>query len=108
MRRLFLLTGIAFGLGLFLSAGDTTARAEDKDEIKANIAKLPEADRKIALEQKICPVENEPLGSMGVPVKITLKGQPVFLCCGGCKEAAQKDPEDTLKKVAELKKKNKK
>ena len=36
---------------------------------------------------------------MGVPVKITLRGQPVFLCCKGCVGAAKKAPEETLKKV---------
>jgi hypothetical protein len=36
-----------------------------------------------------------------------IKGQPVFLCCKGCKEEAEKDQDETLKTVAELKKKSK-
>ena len=70
----------------------------------ANIEKLPAEDRMPAKEQKICPITNQPLGSMGVPVAISLDGQKVFLCCSGCIEAAKKDPEKTLKQVAELKK----
>jgi hypothetical protein len=35
-------------------------------------------------------------------VKITLRGQPVFLCCKGCLAKAKKDPDGTLKKIAEF------
>jgi hypothetical protein len=74
--------------------------APTADALK-NIAQLPEVDRKLALAQRICPVTDEPLGSMGVPVKITLRGQPVFLCCKGCLGKAKQSPEETLKKLAE-------
>jgi hypothetical protein len=40
---------------------------------------------------------------MDVPVKITVKDQPVFLCCDHCKAAALADPDKTLAKVKELK-----
>jgi hypothetical protein len=36
---------------------------------------------------------------MGVPVKITLRGKPVFLCCQGCVGKAKRDPEGVLKKL---------
>jgi hypothetical protein len=48
------------------------------------MTKLSPADRKLAEEQKICPVSGEPLGSMGVPVKVTLEGRDIFVCCDGC------------------------
>jgi Cu(I)/Ag(I) efflux system membrane fusion protein len=73
-------------------------------KVLANIAKLPAEDQQPAKEQKICPITNQPLGSMGVPVAVTLEGQKVFLCCSGCIEEAKKNAEKTLKKVAELKK----
>jgi membrane fusion protein, copper/silver efflux system len=73
--------------------------------VKANLAKLSPEDQKLAARQKICPITGLVLGSMGVPVKITLKDQTVFLCCPGCVEQAKKDPEKTLNKVAELMKK---
>lgn len=72
-----------------------------KEEL-ANIGQLPEADRPLALAQRVCPITGAALGSMGVPVKITLRGQPVFLCCKGCVGKAKREPEETLKKVAEM------
>jgi uncharacterized protein (TIGR03000 family) len=73
-------------------------------EIKANLDKLAPEDRKLAEAQGFCAVqENNPLGSMGVPAKVTLKGQTVFLCCPGCREKAERDPDATLARVKELK-----
>ena len=66
-----------------------------------NINTLPEADRPLALSQRLCPVLGTTLGSMGVPVKITLQGQPVFLCCKGCVGKAKRNPEEMLKRVDE-------
>jgi hypothetical protein len=43
---------------------------------------------------------------MGVPRKITLKGQPVFVCCEGCVTKAKADPDQTLDKVKKIKAKN--
>jgi hypothetical protein len=83
----------------------SAASADISAKALANIEKLPPEDQKLAKEQRLCPITNQPLGSMGVPVVISLEGQKVFLCCPGCIEEAKKDPEKTLKKVAELKKK---
>ncbi|MHB1424311.1 MAG: efflux RND transporter periplasmic adaptor subunit [Gemmataceae bacterium] len=72
--------------------------------VKANLAKLSAEDRRLAEEQKYCPVETDNLlGSMGPPVSLEIKGQKVFLCCKGCKDDALADPEQTLTKVKELK-----
>ena len=38
---------------------------------------------------------------MGVPVKITLRGQTVFLCCKGCVGEAKRSPDEMLKKIAD-------
>jgi len=65
-----------------------------------NLAQLPEADRRLALKQRVCPITGAPLGAMGVPFKITLRGHPVFLCCKGCAAQAKRDPDGTLKKIA--------
>ena len=43
------------------------------------------------------------LGAMGVPVKVMVKAQPVFLCCAACEERAKADPDKTLQKVKDLK-----
>ena len=63
---------------------------EDEDaKIHANLFKLAPADRKIAEAQEFCVVlKNNRLGSMGIPVKVMLEGQAVFLCCSGCRSQA--------------------
>jgi hypothetical protein len=40
---------------------------------------------------------------MGVPVKVMVKGMPVFLCCGGCADEAAEAPDQTLVTVEKLK-----
>jgi len=80
-------------------------RADEKKTIDANLAKLSPEDRKLAEAQKYCAEEDNPLGAMGVPVRIMLKGQTVFVCCEGCVEKAREDPDKTLAKVKELKEK---
>ena len=41
--------------------------------------------------------------AMGTPVKVTVKGQPVFLCCDGCTKKALDDPDKTLAAVEKAK-----
>ena len=76
-------------------------------EVAANLAKLDAEARKAAEEQRFCAVqEGIRLGSMGVPVKVAVKGQTVYLCCSGCEEKAKADPDQTLEKVKNIKAKN--
>jgi hypothetical protein len=70
---------------------DHAAMTADKTEIEAAMAKLSAADRKLAEEQKICPVSDEPLGSMGTPIKVTVEGREVFVCCEGCVDALKEN-----------------
>jgi hypothetical protein len=81
-----------------------TVAAEDKEAtIRANLAKLPEKDRKLAEAQKWCAVETDDrLGATGVPEKIQIKDQPIFLCCKKCIDQARKNPDQTLARVKEL------
>jgi Cu(I)/Ag(I) efflux system membrane fusion protein len=72
------------------------------DDLK-NVEQLPDEERQLAIAQRICPITEKPLGSMGVPTKITLRGQPVILCCKGCIGKAKRSPDETLERVAELK-----
>jgi hypothetical protein len=100
------------------AAGATTAKAtaattgaakSEEDEIKDNLAKLSPEDRALAEKQKFCVEQtDERLGSMGVPIKLTIKGEPVFICCGGCKKSVEKDPDKALAKAKELREKNSK
>lgn len=78
----------------------TTPDNEDA-KLKAALAKLAPGDRALAEQQKFCPIlADSRLGSMGVPVKLMLKGQPVFVCCPSCEKPASDDPEVTLQKLA--------
>jgi hypothetical protein len=78
--------------------------AEDTEaEIREHLAKLGPEDRKLAEQQKYCAIDSDNrLGEMGVPVKVMIKDEPVFLCCKGCKKEAEKDPDKTLARVKEL------
>jgi Cu(I)/Ag(I) efflux system membrane fusion protein len=89
------------------AAQPPTFRDEDK-EVKAALAKLNAEDRRLAEQQKFCPITDDRLGSgsMGVPVKVIIQGQPVFLCCEGCREEALANQARTLAKVKELKAKS--
>jgi hypothetical protein len=103
---LSLLVGCGGPTGQVSTRGpDTSAEAGgDEGTIRANLAKLNPEDRALAEAQKFCAVQNgNRLGSMDVPVKVMIKGQPVFLCCESCEKKALADPDKTLAKVEELK-----
>jgi membrane fusion protein, copper/silver efflux system len=76
---------------------------DEGEKAQAVLAKLAPDDRRLAEEQGYCPVLGTRLGSMGVPVKLTLDGQPVFLCCSVCAKKARSDAPATLRKVEGLK-----
>jgi RND family efflux transporter MFP subunit len=73
-------------------------------KVRAGLDKLAPDDRKRAVAQRMCPVQEKPLGLMGKPVEITLEGQTVFLCCASCEDEAKADPKGMLKKVEAFKK----
>ena len=91
-------------------AGAPPAPANDAqpDEVAAERAKLSPDDRALVEAQEWCVVNaDERLGSMGPPLKLDIKGQPVFVCCKGCRKKAEADPDGTLAKFEELKAKAK-
>ncbi len=72
--------------------------------VKATLAKLGDADQPLAEAQRFCAVQtHERLGSMGVPLKLDVQGEPVFVCCKGCEKKALSDPQATLARVEQLK-----
>ena len=74
------------------------------DKVAAERAKLSDTDRALVEAQEWCAIQtDERLGSMGPPVKLEIKGQPVFVCCKGCKKETEADPDKTLARVEELK-----
>jgi hypothetical protein len=84
----------------------STPEDEDTTEkkVRTELAKLSAADRRLAEAQKFCAVlRKNQLGTMGPPLKITIAGQPVFLCCGSCEEKARAKPKKTLETVKKRK-----
>ncbi|MDZ4684011.1 MAG: hypothetical protein SH850_02910 [Planctomycetaceae bacterium] len=81
-----------------------TVDAGQDGQIQATLAKLDAPDRAVAEQQRFCAVQtHERLGSMGVPLKLDVQGQPVFVCCKGCEKKALGNPDETLARVAALK-----
>jgi len=68
-------------------------------DVTEAMAGLSEADRTAALAQKVCPVSGETLGEMGTPIKVTVKGRDVFLCCPSCRKKIEADPDKYLAKL---------
>jgi len=62
-----------------------------------------QTDKELIEKQKTCPVTDQPLGSMGKPVKVVVKNRTVFLCCAGCKKKLLANPDKYLKKLDEKK-----
>jgi hypothetical protein len=91
------------GCGKSTSNSDPQQPSAGQTEIGATLAKLPAADKTLAEAQKVCPIAGEPLGSMGVPPKLSIEGETVFICCLACKGQAEAEPDKTLKAVAATK-----
>jgi Cu(I)/Ag(I) efflux system membrane fusion protein len=67
--------------------------------IETELARLPADEQAAARAQKMCPVSDHPLGSMGAPLKVAVNGRDVFICCEGCKGELEKDPDGYLAKL---------
>ncbi|MBA4066937.1 MAG: hypothetical protein C0501_25165 [Isosphaera sp.] len=112
MSRYRLAATALFSAALLAGCGanaDKPPAAQTKpDEVAAERAKLPPADRALVEAQEWCVVNtDERLGSMGPPMKLDIRGQTVLICCKGCKRKAEADPDKTLAKAEELKTKAK-
>ena len=76
-------------------AGADALTAEELDAIK----KLPPAEAALAIQQKLCPVSGEHLGSMDTPLKVTAAGKTFFLCCKGCSKDVAANPAEVVAKL---------
>ena len=80
-----------------------TKTPDGESKIAAALAKLTSEDRPLAERQRFCAVlEERRLGSMGVPVKLTIDDQVVFVCCSSCRSTALKNPQRTVAKAKAL------
>lgn len=78
--------------------------AERLAKVVAGLDKLAPDDRKRAVQQRLCPIQEKPLGLMGKPIEMSLNGGTVFLCCKSCEDDAKADPKGALKKADAFKK----
>jgi hypothetical protein len=78
------------------SVSGAPATTGSQDKIAQALAQLSEEDRRLAEQQQTCPVSGEALGSMGVPVKVSVAGRDVFICCEGCRGELTSHPEKYL------------
>ena len=63
------------------------------------VASATDADAALIARQASCPVMDEPLGSMGQPIKVMVGDKPIFLCCKGCIKKVQAQPAKYLAMV---------
>ena len=75
------------------------AAESSPSDVPAAFATLSETDRAAALAQRVCPVSDQELGSMGTPIKVTVSGRDVFICCEGCQEELLANPDQYLAKL---------
>jgi hypothetical protein len=81
-----------------------TLTGERLAKVLAGLDKLATDDRKRAVAQRLCPVQQKPLGLMGRPVEVGVSGGTVFVCCKSCEDDVKADPTGALKRVEEFKK----
>lgn len=78
------------------SEGESDAEPAAGDNETAGLQELSAEDRESAMAQKICPVSEEPLGSMGAPKTVDVDGREVWICCDGCRDKLLNEPEKYL------------
>lgn len=69
-------------------------------ELIAVLSVLSPEDRDLVDKQRICPVAEHRLGSMGLPKKVDVQGVPVFICCEACRDELLAEPDRYLAKLA--------
>ena len=83
----------------------TEERSEDSktdmEKMTEALADLSAGDRESAIKQHFCPVSDQMLGSMGLPEKVDVNGQSVWICCDGCKDKLLADPEKYIAKLSD-------
>ncbi len=60
---------------------------------------LSAEDQMLVVRQKICPVTEAALGSMGAPIKVRVKDRDVFICCEGCRDELLENADQYLAKL---------
>jgi YHS domain-containing protein len=99
------LTKVQKDPGLYLQTvyppAEATSGDRPLDGARLTVTAATAADRAAIQAQRVCPVTGAPLGSMGTPLKVTIGGQDVFLCCRGCLGKVRANPERYFRTSAE-------
>ena len=72
------------------------------EQVRPGVFKATLADASAIASQKLCPVMDEPLGGMGAPLKVDVKGKAVYICCAGCAKKLHAQPEEFLAKLTKM------
>jgi len=100
-------TGMRLRPGMFATVTLKTAIA-DAPEFRARFGALRPKGRArktgnlTAEEQKICPVTDAELGTMGPPIEVEVGGRLIWTCCDACPPKVQAEPAIYLAKLASL------
>lgn len=87
----------------YFGAGGSSRRPEPpkrRSTSKKSVEPLSDADLALVKQQRICPVTDAALGSMGTPVFTMVQGRKVFMCCRGCESGLLAEPEKYLAKLS--------
>ena len=83
------------------SGGSRQPEPPQRADKRKSAEPLSEADLALVKQQRICPVTDAPLGSMGTPVFTMVQGRKIFLCCRGCESGLLADAAKFIKKIDE-------
>jgi hypothetical protein len=83
----------------YFGAGSRGAGPSATPTARVAPASLSAQDQLIVDRQKLCPVTDQPLGSMGAPVPVVVEGRTVFVCCEGCAAPLKNNPGKYLAKL---------
>ena len=60
---------------------------------------LSKEDQALIDKQRICPVTELPLDSMGGPIPVLVQGRRIFICCAGCEKRLTSEPDKYLARL---------
>ena len=82
------------------SAGVETVGANASSS-NIEVTSATQDDAALIAQQKNCPVMDEPLGSMGDPIKVLVGDKAIYICCPGCAKKIAAEPQKWLAVLAQ-------
>ncbi len=59
---------------------------------RVSVSWATRADEAAVRAQRMCPVMDEPLDEHGTPIKVSIDGRPIFVCCKDCIDKVVENP----------------